>query len=153
MVENYELSLTAEEQAQLVAAIQSINDILKPKLVDLSSSEIMTIPKMGEKTVDFVEKSLVHMEQNPTLVPAYVSTSDAESDMDGVRLLRTYYNPLEQITGMISDSSTLLGSEAYTAALSFYNAIKAAAKADVPGAKMIYNDLKSRFPGHPSTDK
>jgi len=39
------------------------------------------------------------------------------------------------------------GSEAYTASLIFYNAVKGAAKAGVPGMKTIYDDLQSRFPG------
>lgn len=153
MIENYEFSLTVEEKAKVDASVKTLKEILTPKLIDLSPEEIKELPKMGEKTVDFVEKSLVHMEQNPTLVPSYVSIEEANKDLDGVRLLKTYYNPLEQLTGMISDSSIQSGSEAFTASLSFYNAVKAAAKADVPGAKMIYNDLKTRFPGRPSGSK
>ncbi|MDR1339333.1 MAG: hypothetical protein LBK58_04700 [Prevotellaceae bacterium] len=38
------------------------------------------------------------------------------------------------------------GSEAYQAALVFYNAVKAAAAQDIPGAKEVYSDLKARFP-------
>ena len=38
------------------------------------------------------------------------------------------------------------GSEAYQAALMFYNAVKAAAAQDIPGAKEVYADLKARFP-------
>lgn len=153
MIENYEFSLTPEEKIKVDGAILTLKEVLVPKLIDLSTGEIQELPKMGEKTVDFVEKSLVHMEQNPNLVPAYVNVEEANKDLDGVRVLKTYYNPLEQLVGMISDSSTLSGSEAFTASLSFYNAVKAAAKVDVPGAKMIYNDLKSRFPGRPSGNK
>jgi hypothetical protein len=32
------------------------------------------------------------------------------------------------------------------ASLVFYNAVKAAAAKDVPGAKAIYDELKQRFP-------
>jgi hypothetical protein len=38
------------------------------------------------------------------------------------------------------------GSEAYQAALMFYNVVKTAAAQDIPGAKEVYNDLKARFP-------
>jgi len=41
----------------------------------------------------------------------------------------------------------LAGSEAYVAALSFYNSVKQAAKLNVPEAKTIYEDLKKRFAG------
>jgi hypothetical protein len=37
------------------------------------------------------------------------------------------------------------GSEAYTAALAYYNSVKQAAKMNVPNAKSIYKDLKQRF--------
>ncbi len=33
------------------------------------------------------------------------------------------------------------------ASLAFYNAVKGAAKAKVPGAEVIYNDLRKRFIG------
>jgi hypothetical protein len=39
------------------------------------------------------------------------------------------------------------GSEAYHAALAFYHNVQAAAKDDIPGAKAIFEDLKTRFPG------
>jgi hypothetical protein len=39
------------------------------------------------------------------------------------------------------------GSEAYQAALVFYKSVKKAAAQDVPGAKTVYEELKTRFPG------
>ncbi|MDR1154728.1 MAG: hypothetical protein LBL04_08440 [Bacteroidales bacterium] len=38
------------------------------------------------------------------------------------------------------------GSESCQAALVFYNAVKAAAAQDIPGAREMYSDLKARFP-------
>jgi hypothetical protein len=38
------------------------------------------------------------------------------------------------------------GSEAYHAALAFYHNVQATAKDDIPGAKVIFEDLKTRFP-------
>jgi hypothetical protein len=46
----------------------------------------------------------------------------------------------------IDDTVMVAGSEAYQAALVFYNAVKAAAAQDIPGAKEVYSDLKARFP-------
>lgn len=39
----------------------------------------------------------------------------------------------------------LAGSEAYAAALSYYNSVKMASKLNVNGAKAIYEDLRKRF--------
>jgi hypothetical protein len=49
----------------------------------------------------------------------------------------------EAVEGMIMAA----GSEAYHAVLAFYHNVQAAAKDDVPGAKAIVEDLKTRFPG------
>jgi hypothetical protein len=38
------------------------------------------------------------------------------------------------------------GSEAYQAALVFYKSVKMAAAQDIPGAKAVYEELKTRFP-------
>jgi hypothetical protein len=48
---------------------------------------------------------------------------------------------------MLEDTAFLAGSEAYSASLAFYGAIKNAAKNKVPGATQAYEDLKARFPG------
>jgi hypothetical protein len=48
---------------------------------------------------------------------------------------------------MIDDTMLLSGSEAYIAVLAFYNYLKGAAKMGVPGAKTIFEDLSTRFPG------
>jgi hypothetical protein len=39
------------------------------------------------------------------------------------------------------------GSEAYQAALVFYNSVKVAASQGITGAKAVYEELKKRFPG------
>jgi hypothetical protein len=39
----------------------------------------------------------------------------------------------------------MAGSEAYVSALSYYNSVKTAAKMNVPGAKIIFEDLSKRF--------
>lgn len=47
---------------------------------------------------------------------------------------------------MLDDTMMLAGSEAYVAALAFYNAVKGVGRANVPGAALIYEDLRGRFP-------
>jgi len=45
----------------------------------------------------------------------------------------------------LPDTEMLSGSEAYVAALTYYNSVKQAAKMNVPSAKAIYEDLRKRF--------
>jgi hypothetical protein len=60
--------------------------------------------------------------------------------------LRTVHISAKQLSDNIDDTEMIAGSEAYQAALAFYNSVKAAAAQDIPGAKEVYADLKTRFP-------
>ncbi|MDR1340305.1 MAG: hypothetical protein LBK58_09675 [Prevotellaceae bacterium] len=51
----------------------------------------------------------------------------------------------KHLSDSIDDTVIIAGSDAYQAALIFYNAVKAA-PAHIPGAKEVYSDLKARFP-------
>ncbi len=73
--------------------------------------------------------------------------AEFEKDTKGFNELKKVLNPLQQMVEKLDDTTLLTGSEAYTAALVFYNALKGAAKAGEPGMKNIYADLQSRYPG------
>lgn len=45
----------------------------------------------------------------------------------------------------VDDTIMAAGSDAYHIALTFYNSVKNAANAGVPGTDNIYNDLKERY--------
>jgi hypothetical protein len=47
----------------------------------------------------------------------------------------------------VDDTKMIAGSEAYQATLVFYKSVKVAAAQDIPGAKVVYDELKTRFPG------
>jgi hypothetical protein len=54
---------------------------------------------------------------------------------------------IKQLEEAVEDTIMAAGSEAYHAALAFYHNVQAAAKDDIPGAKAIVENLKTRFPG------
>ena len=68
-------------------------------------------------------------------------------DVAAVTTLRGLEQALTPLVDAVSDSLILSGSEAYQAALVFYNNAKGAAKLRVHGAQGIYDDLAARFPG------
>jgi hypothetical protein len=61
--------------------------------------------------------------------------------------LWSIHNLVMQLEEGISDTEMTAGSEAYQAALVFYKSVKMAAAQDIPGAKAVYEELKTRFPG------
>ena len=142
------VSITISEEA-ITNINEAINTIIQnlPDLINLTQDERQTIPKMGDKTVAFVSKNLEYAKQNPRVVPAFLNMPEFEKDVVAVTDLRKVLIPLQQLFEKLNDTTLQAGSEAYTAALIFYYAIKGAAKAGEPGIKTVYDDLQSRFPG------
>ena len=120
--------------------------ILLPHLKDLSADERRLLPKMADKTVAFVSKTHAYMSEAPELVPPYVNLEEQKIDLEAVESLKQLFVPLQKLTDLLDDTMLLSGSEAYVASLAYYNYVKGAVKAGVPGTDLIYQDLKKRFP-------
>ncbi|MDR1216469.1 MAG: hypothetical protein LBK25_07295 [Treponema sp.] len=120
--------------------------LLAPYTLALTPSERQTLPKMGAKTLEFVEKSFDFARRNPDLVPPYLDVDAFGVDFSDAHGLWTILNSVQQFEEAIDDTEMIAGSEAYQAALVFYHSVKAAAAQDVPGAKAVYEELKTRFP-------
>jgi GrpB-like predicted nucleotidyltransferase (UPF0157 family) len=133
----------AQAQLHIDAALAT----LAPYLLPLTPEQRHDIPKMGNKTLSFVEKAQDYAHHYPQLCPSYLNLAAFDTDMADATGLRTVHISARQLSDDIDDTVMVAGSEAYQAALVFYNAVKAAAAQEVPGAKEVYNDLKARFPG------
>jgi hypothetical protein len=134
----------------LTQAQTKLNEIiamLAPYMLALTPAERQTLPKMGEKTLAFVEKALDFARQNPGLLPPFLDMDAFAVDFGDAHSLWTLLNTLRQLLEMVDDTEMIAGSEAYQAALLFYKAVKMAAEMDIPGAKAIYEELSKRFPG------
>ena len=140
------VTFTADQLTLIRTALQTLNSALRPQLVQLVPQSRQELPKMGDKSIGFVSKTLEHARNNPDFAPRYFSIEEASIDFNAVTLLREFNNTLGSLAEMVQDTMMLSGSEVYAASLSFYNAIKGAAKDGQPGAKLIYDDLRARFP-------
>ncbi|MDR2131669.1 MAG: hypothetical protein LBP56_11000 [Odoribacteraceae bacterium] len=133
--------------SQAQTKIDEANALLAPYLLPLTPEERHDLAKMGNKTLSFVEKAQDYAHKYPQLCPSYLNLTAFDTDMSDATGLRTVHISAKQLSETIDDTVIVAGSEAYQAALTFYNAIKAAAAQDIPGAKAVYADLKARFPG------
>ncbi|MDR0375571.1 MAG: hypothetical protein LBH85_07585 [Treponema sp.] len=132
--------------AQAQAKIDEAKELLAPYTLALTPAERHGLPKMGEKTIGFVEKAFDFAKQNPNLVPPYLDVDAFGVDFSDAHGLWTLLNSVRQLEEGIDDTEMTAGSEAYQAALVFYHSAKTAAAQDVPGAKAVYEELKTRFP-------
>jgi len=116
--------------------------LLLPFLINLSKEEKSNLYKMGDKRYTFVTKVLMHANNNPDLVPGFM-------DLTAQQQKKTLYDQLAALKGLvdslsegITDTMTALGNEVLTqGGRPFYNNVKAAKEANVPGADSVYDDL------------
>ena len=137
--------------ADVQKAQSDVQDIwtLLPFMVNISGDEKKAIPKMGSGSVGWVEKAMDYVQANPQFVPQYLNVANLKSQLQLTKQLAPIFETVNQLHTALDSTYAVVGSEVYVAALSFYNSVRDAAKRDVPGAKAIYDDLQSRFPGHP----
>ncbi|WP_461633369.1 hypothetical protein [Labilibaculum euxinus] len=140
-------TLSAEEQNQVDQAMDALRTVLEPKLISLLSADKKELPKMGDKTLAFVEKSIAYGEMYPDFMPKFINIEEAKIDLKSVKELNRILTPLLRITNELDDTMTLAGSEAYSSALSIYKVLKNAANMGQAGAQEATDSLKSRFPG------
>jgi hypothetical protein len=143
---NHLRAIPQEVMDQLKTKTREIVVILEPYAIALTPEERRELPKMGEKTVSFVQKSYELAGANPDLCPAFLDMAEFGVDLADATGLLVVDNTTRQALETVSDIQLLAGSEAYQASLSFYNYVKLLAAQDVPNAKAIYEELKQRFP-------
>ncbi len=145
------IKITAAEVQKVTDALKVVNDTLAPYLVALTPDERQALPKMNDGTLPFVQKALDYATTNPQFVPAYIDVPELKVDVDATDSLLQIDRPLVQLAESLTHTVILCGSEAYVAALAFYNSVKQAAKMKVPGAEPIAKDLGERFNGQGKT--
>ena len=118
-------------------------------MLALTPAERHELPKMGPKTIGFVKKAYDFARQNPKLVPNYLDMDVYGIDCEDANGLWTLVNSIRQVEQNAADTEMAAGSEAceaYQVSLVFYNSVKAVMGQNIPGAKAVYQELRTRFP-------
>jgi hypothetical protein len=141
---NISAEVNKEVSEAIVAKIQEIEEML-PFLIGLTNEERQALPKMSGKTRFFASDALKAAEGTPELLPRYVELDEMHRDLDLFDALSKISHPLDRLNRKLGDTTLAVGSEAYTAALAFYNSAKRAAKDGMPGAQAVVESLSVRF--------
>lgn len=139
--------ISNQDMKAIKDAISVLEDKLMPHLKTLTSDDRRKLVKMGESSKPFVRKVVEYAKSDGQFLPSFVDQEQLEVDMDAVDNMHSFNRPLSQVMGALNDSILLAGSEAMQAALAYYQSVKQAAKLNVPDAKVISDDLSSRFEG------
>jgi hypothetical protein len=138
-------SIPEEVINQVTQRLNEAASLLQPYLIALSPEERRTIPKMSDKTMPFVEKTLEYCQTAPQFAPTYMDREALAGDMKVTQQLTPLLRTTIALNDGLDDTTMEAGAESYVNALSYYNSVKQAAKMNVPGAKSIYDDLSKRF--------
>lgn len=136
--------LTPEGVELILAKLNEIRELM-PFSVGLSSKDRLTYPALGSKGTQFVQRSLESMRQNPTLVPAFVDVESIESSYAMYNNLLGIAESVQQLERLVTDTMHVAGSNSRSQAFEFYNSVQRGAKANVPGAQIVFENLKTRF--------
>jgi len=139
------VQISEEDAAAIDTSLTVLEEKLANYLIALSTDERRGLPKMKDKTYAFVQKTVDYAESDPNFVPDFMDAAALKIDFTAVSALTVIFRRIEKLRGTLDDTILLSGSEAYKGALQYYNSVKFSAKANVPGAKEIYEDLKQRF--------
>ncbi|SRR5260221_378656 len=139
------IKISPADLQKALDAINVISNTLKPYLVALTPDDRHNLPKVSDGTLPFVQKTLDYAGTNGGFMPAYIDVGELKVDVDATDVLLQIQRPLGQLAQNLDDTIMLCGSEAYIAAVAFYNSVKLASKLKVPGAEPIANDLGVRF--------
>jgi hypothetical protein len=115
--------LSPDDRETIHNAITTIKQRL-PFLVDLVREERAALPKMGDKSRAFVSKALEIAHQNSTFLPRSFEVEEMRKDLELYDDLYSFLLSLTQLQDMLDDTCMVVGSEAYTAALTVYNYAK-----------------------------
>ncbi|MDR1340078.1 MAG: hypothetical protein LBK58_08520 [Prevotellaceae bacterium] len=146
MEDKHALFIPDDVVSQVLSLVNQAKGLLQPYVTPLTPAERHTLPKMGEKTLSFVEKAHEFAVQNPNLCPPYLDMTAFNTDFADVHSLLMLNNVTLQLHEYTDDTAMTSGSEAFQAALVFYNSVKMAARQNIPGAKAVYEELRKRFP-------
>lgn len=141
------VNISEADQKDIGDAIATLKAKLMPHLKTMSAQDRLELTKLGDKSFAFGQKSIEYGQHYPELAPPYLDLAELAADMKGMLLLRGYSQDLAPVISALDDSVMQAGSDIYQGALMLYNSFQYAAKANVPNAATIYEDLATRFPG------
>lgn len=118
------IQIPPEVLAQVLDLQSQINQLMAPYVIALTPDERHDLPKMAEKTVSFVSKALDYAESNPEFAPKYLDIKALQTDVKAVTDLTSVEQPVQNLFIQLNDTIMMAGSEAYIAALMYYNSVR-----------------------------
>jgi hypothetical protein len=140
------IKFTGQEVTDINAALTVIENIINPKVINLTPTERQRYGKLGNETEDFVVKTLTYAEEKPEIIPFFVDTNELKIDVESRKVVDPILKRISIITEKLDDTHKVIGFDLYSTIIAIYRNVRMLAKQDVPGINVIYTDLKEQFP-------
>ncbi|HEY0943627.1 MAG TPA: hypothetical protein VGD81_00105 [Opitutaceae bacterium] len=116
-------SLAAADQAAALQAIATLREKL-PFLIDLTPEQRRHLPKMGDKSRAFVERTLQACQANGAVLPPTFDVAEFERDLALWLALAPVVAQVTQLQELLEDTLIAVGSDLYAASLVGYGYLK-----------------------------
>ncbi|HAT64896.1 MAG TPA: hypothetical protein DCS66_09875 [Flavobacteriaceae bacterium] len=139
------ISFTQQELDQITAAVDSLNQVLDGKVVNLSPEERQQYGSIADRNKILVDKCKAYMEQAPETLPRTVDKVEFDNDYIARQQLEIPLRNLNRVVEKLRDTKTLLDHDNFHNAISYYRYVKYLAGQNEPGTTSIYEDLKQHY--------
>lgn len=130
--------------ASIITDVKAIEAKL-PWAITLPEEEKISMRGIGLKSIDFTGKCYEYAEKNPSLPPQYLDMVEFGKDVKLLKQLQVLMQHLVPLVDKLKDTYTVVAFEAYSSARVFYQHVKNASNANIPGASAIAKELGKRF--------
>jgi len=136
--------LNEAQRESVAAALNSIRSSLG-FLVGLRPSDKQRLLKMGNKNRVFVEDAIKAGVSNPSMLPRSIEPETLQDKLTLFGQLREVQSDLQQVTELVNNTVTVMGSELYEDARLIYSLTKT--KVQASGLNTTSASLSKRFAG------
>jgi len=140
------ITIPPADKTAIEGALNTLKEKLQPFLIALTADEKRALPKVNDKSIPFMEKTLSYLNTNPKFAPAYIDAAELAKDVTASGTLLGFLRPLQQLISELDDTIAEATGEAYISCLAYYQSVRRATEIGVLEAKPIYDDLSKRFP-------
>jgi len=135
--------LSEEAFARIRAAFAQIRADL-PFLLDLTKEQKKALPKFGDKSIPFVNKTLEFAKEHSDVIPARLPMEEFSRDVTLYNQLFMIYHEGKELCDQINDTYLQVGAEAYSTALAVYANLQI--NQDLfDGSELVLDELSKRF--------
>jgi len=143
-LDQFNLVVAPETETQAIQHVKDAGGLLD-FLQDISPEDRRGYAKMSVSKQDFIDKTLIHGEQHPDILPQYTNLESFRNGVTLVKCLERVHAQVKPLNEKLQDTIMLARAEVYEVARAFYSAVKEAAKHGVPEMEHILKDLSYHF--------